>query len=111
MGKADIGQACIVNNGQALAIEAAEGTDAMMQRLSLLPIEKRGTLPSGILVKLPKPNQERRGDLPTIGANTVENAIQAGLVGIVIAANNTYVLEIEKVIDLANKNHLFIQAI
>src|SRR5438309_458737 len=68
LGALDVGQAAIVCAGLTLAVEAAEGTDAMIARISLLPEHVRGTRenPRGVLVKAAKPIQDRKTDLPVI---------------------------------------------
>ena len=93
-GAEDIGQGAVVCDGLVLAVEAQEGTDAMLARVAGLPAEIRGseTARKGVLAKRPKPNQERRVDLPVIGVSTVEGAARAGLAGIVIPAGGALVL-------------------
>ena len=82
LGRADIGQGCVVAEGQALAIEALPGTDWMLQSLQMPGGERLATLPAGgLLYKAPKPGQDRRIDLPTIGPETLRNAAAAGLRG------------------------------
>lgn len=84
MGRLDIGQGAIVCDGLVLCVEAQEGTDQMLLRCVTLPSEVRGTpdMRRGVLVKRPKPEQDRRIDLPTIGAKTLDLAAEAGLSGI-----------------------------
>ncbi len=76
LGALDIGQAAVVCEGLVLAVEAAEGTDAMLARVADLPEALRGTPQTrkGVMVKAPKPNQERRVDLQVVGLPTVEHA-------------------------------------
>src|SRR5258706_11594521 len=66
LGALDIGQAAVVCQGLVLAVEAAEGTDAMLARVATLPTAVRGTAADrkGVLAKAAKPHQERRGGLP-----------------------------------------------
>ena len=78
LGALDIGQGCIVQDGLVLAVEAIEGTDQMLERAARLMQPGLG----GVLVKMLKPGQEARADMPTIGPNTVVNAQAAGLRGI-----------------------------
>lgn len=85
----DVGQAVVVQQGLVLAIEAIEGTDAMIARAGTL---KRDA-PAPILVKLAKSGQERRADLPTIGLETVRSAEQAGLRGIAVEAGAALVID------------------
>lgn len=81
IGALDIGQGAVVARGLVLAVEAQEGTDEMLRRVSRLPEAIRGTETSrvGVLLKRPKPIQERRVDLPTIGPSTLHLAAEAGL--------------------------------
>ena len=85
IGRLDIGQACVSCGGVVLALEAQEGTDAMLDRVAALPMALRGDAEHrrGVLAKACKPGQELRVDLPTIGAQTIERALAAGLAGIV----------------------------
>jgi hypothetical protein len=93
-GALDIGQACVVCDGLVLAVEAQEGTDEMLRRCAALPADIRGRSGArrGVLVKRPKPVQERRIDLPTTGVSTVELAAAAGLSGIGIEAGGALML-------------------
>lgn len=110
IGALDIGQGAVVCQGVVLAVEAQEGTDAMLQRVSALPSEIRGTAieRKGVLAKMVKPTQERRVDLPTIGPATIENAAAAGLAGLVAESGGAFILDKEEVIALADKAGLFI---
>lgn len=110
IGELDIGQGAIVARGVVLAVEAQEGTDAMLRRCASLPAALKGTSDHrlGVLAKWPKPIQERRIDLPTIGVATVEGASAAGLAGIVGEAGATLVLDRPGVIAAANRLGLFI---
>ena len=85
LGEVDVGQGCVVQQGIVLAVEAIEGTDAMLARAGDL----RRPGPGGVLVKLVKPGQDRRADLPTIGPRTIEAAAAAGLRGIAFEAGGT----------------------
>lgn len=91
IGKEDIGQGCIVRDGLVLAVEAQEGTDRMLKRVAEMALKTRG----GVLVKRPKPIQERRIDLPTIGVATIEAAADANLSGIGIEAGGALILDLE----------------
>ncbi|MEL7110385.1 MAG: UDP-2,3-diacylglucosamine diphosphatase LpxI [Pseudomonadota bacterium] len=110
MGQLDIGQGAIVANGLVLCVEAQEGTDHMLERCAQLPEEIRGTETArrGVLVKRPKPEQERRIDLPTIGLNTVELAAKAGLAGIGFEADGALMLNAEEIKARANALGLFL---
>lgn len=84
LGQADVGQAVVVGSGSVVAVEAIEGTDALLRRAGAL-LGKH----SGVLVKRVKPQQDRRIDLPTIGPRTVEIAAEAGVRCIFVEANAT----------------------
>ncbi|WP_170570183.1 LpxI family protein [Ruegeria atlantica] len=103
MGAADIGQACAVSKGQALAVEGIFGTDWMLQSLT-----QRPDAGGGVLFKAPKPDQDRRADLPTIGPDTVSATVAAGLTGIFIEKGGVIVLQQERVIEECNRLGLFL---
>ena len=110
IGGMDIGQGAVVVHGLVLAVEAQEGTDAMLRRVTQLPEAIRGTpaSPRGVLAKAPKPIQERRVDLPTIGLATVHRVAAAGLSGIAGEAGGVIVLDRDAVIAEADSLGLFI---
>ena len=103
-GDADVGQACVVQAGAVLALEAIEGTDRMLGRVGALALAG----PGGVLVKMPKPRQDRRADLPTIGAETVRAAAAAGLRGVAVAAGLTLVTDPAAMIETADGLGLFV---
>ena len=111
IGELDIGQGAVVCDGLVLAVEAQEGTDAMLRRVAeeVAPALRgaAGRL-RGVLAKAPKPIQETRVDLPTLGPATVRGAARAGLAGIAAEAGRTLVLEREVVIALADELGLFV---
>lgn len=109
-GPFDIGQAAIVARRRVLAVEAAEGTDAMLERIGALREVGRIGLPRGVgvLVKAPKRHQDRRYDLPSIGPNTVAGAAQAGLAGIAVVAGATIVAEPQRLVDAADRSGVFV---
>jgi DUF1009 family protein len=113
IGRLDIGQGAVSARGLVLAVEAQEGTDAMLRRVADLPPALRGTPEHlvGVLAKAPKPIQERRVDLPTIGLATVQRAAKAGLAGIVGEAGGLLVLDREEVIAEADALGLFIYGV
>ena len=110
MGKHDVGQALVIENGRIIAVEGAEGTDAMLERVASLRISKRISQKpkNGFLVKMTKMGQDRRVDLPTIGPNTIINTAAAGLVGVVGEADSVLLAEREKVKALAKTNKIFL---
>jgi DUF1009 family protein len=109
-GRFDIGQAVVVADRHVLAVEAAEGTDAMLTRVAEMRANGRVQTPRGIgiLVKAPKPAQDRRFDLPSIGPQTVENAARAGLGGIAVVAGSTIVAEPEQLVKVADRANIFV---
>ncbi len=110
IGALDVGQGAAAARGVVLAVEAQEGTDALLKRCAELPVELRGDAENrvGVLAKWPKPIQERRIDLPTIGVTTVEGAAAAGLAGIVAEAGATLVIDRAAVIAAADRLGLFV---
>ena len=109
-GALDIGQGAVVCAGLVLAVEAQEGTDAMLRRCAELPPALRGSPGArrGVLAKAPKPIQERRVDLPAVGAVTVQAAAAAGLAGVAGEAGGALVLDREAVIAAADAAGLFV---
>ena len=109
-GALDIGQGVVVCDGLVLAVEAQEGTDAMLARVAELPARLRGTPESrrGVIVKRPKPIQERRVDLPTIGVRTIEGAARAGLSGLAVEAGGALVVRRRELIEAADRAGLFV---
>jgi DUF1009 family protein len=113
LSRFDVGQCVVVSDGRPVAIEGAEGTDAMlarvteMRRIGRLRRETGG----GVLVKTPKRGQSLRIDIPTIGPQTVRNAAAAGLQGIAISVGTVLVAERPETIRLADELGLFIEAV
>lgn len=111
MGPLDVGQGAVVAQGLCLAIEALPGTQAMLEFAALhaaLKPDPNG--PKGVLYKAPKPGQDRRIDLPTIGPDTVRQAAAAGLGGIVWEAGSVILLDREAAIACADAAGLFLWA-
>jgi DUF1009 family protein len=113
LGPFDVGQAAIVANNHVLAVEAAEGTDNMLARIAELRRQGRVTTPLGVgvLVKAPKPGQDRRFDLPSIGPRTIEGAARAGLAGVAVAAGSTIIAEAAEVIAIAEREKIFVAGV
>ncbi|WP_237216949.1 LpxI family protein [Falsiroseomonas oryziterrae] len=111
LGAVDVGQGCVVQQGLVLGVEAIEGTDALLARCAGLRRAGAG----GVLVKLVKPRQDVRADLPVIGPDTVRNAAAAGLAGIAIEARSghagTLVVDRAETIAAADAAGLFLLAI
>ena len=108
LGQLDIGQGCVVQGGLVLAVEALEGTDRMLERVASLRQPDR---PGGVLVKMAKPGQERRADLPTIGPRTVAGAMAAGLRGIAMEAGATLITDPAACTAMADEAGLFLTGI
>lgn len=109
-GAFDIGQGVVVCEGLVLAVEAQEGTDAMLKRVADLPAPLRGAPQArrGVLAKRPKPIQERRIDLPTIGVRTVESAAAAGLAGVAVEAGGALAVRRSDIVATADRAGLFV---
>jgi DUF1009 family protein len=106
MGRLDVGQSVAVKEKAALAIEAIEGTDRCIERAGQLCRAGGWTL-----VKVAKPQQDMRFDVPTIGVSTIENLHRAGARVLAIEASRTIVIDQPDVIDLANRHGLTIVAL
>jgi DUF1009 family protein len=104
LGAVDVGQAVVIQEGIVLAVEAVEGTDAMLSRASAL--KKPGKAP--VMVKILKPGQDTRVDLPAIGIQTVEQLSKYGIGGIAVQAGGILVIEREAVIAAADAAKIFI---
>ena len=109
LGALDVGQSVMVDQGLVLGVEAIEGTDSLIERASHL---KKLRLPnassSGVLVKLCKPEQERRVDLPTLGVTTLKLLKDGGFKGVVGEASKTLLVDKEEMKVYADKEALFI---
>ncbi len=104
LGQLDVGQSVVVQQGLVLGMEGIEGTDRLIIRCQ----EYRRKGKGGVLIKLRKPQQDMRIDLPTIGMQTVENAHSSGLSGIAVHTGNGLIVEQDKTIALADKYGMFI---
>src|SRR5262245_55920086 len=102
LGAVDAGQAVAVAGGKVLAIEGAEGTDAMLQRVAALPFRGGLGLPAGVLTKGPKPGQELRVDMPAIGPHTIERAAAAGLAGVAVETGAVLIVDRADTIGIAD---------
>jgi len=109
LGPLDVGQGVVVADGQCLGVETAQGTDAMLSFVARTPDVLRHRA-RGVLFKAPKPGQDLRIDMPTIGPATVAAAGAAGLAGIVIAAGVVLLLDREETLQMATATGLFIMA-
>ena len=102
----DIGQSVVVRHGTVLAVEAFEGTNECIRRGGELGRNK-----DAVLVKVSKPNQDFRFDVPVVGPQTIENCAAAGIIAIGIEANKTLLLEKAKVIQLCSQHKICIHAL
>lgn len=107
IGALDIGQGAVIRNQYVLAVEAAEGTDRLLQRTAEFAWEN----PAGVFVKLSKPGQELRADMPTLGPETVTLAAAANLRGIAMEAGRTLTLNLTETIERADKLGIFLLGI
>ena len=107
LGRLDVGQSVIVQQGLVLGVEGIEGTDKLIERCGTY--QRKGS--GAILVKLRKPQQDMRIDLPTIGTATIENLHKNGMRGIAVHAGNALIVDEENVIKLADKYGMFITGI
>ena len=104
LGAQDIGQAVVVQAGRVLGVEGVEGTDGLIERCAAL--QEAG--PGAVLVKMKKPGQERRADLPTIGADTIERLAEAGFRGVAVEAGETLILERDRAVARADEHGVFL---
>jgi DUF1009 family protein len=110
MGAFDVGQAAVVARNHVLALEAVEGTDQMLERVAEMRRLGRIRAPAGtgVLIKAPKPGQERRVDLPSMGPHTVAGVARAGLAGLALVAGETIIAEPERVVEAADRAKVFV---
>lgn len=112
LGALDVGQGAVAVGGRVVALEGAEGTDAMLERVGVLKAEGRvSSRRRGVLVKLCKPGQDLRADLPSIGPSTIALAERAGLAGVAVEAGRALVLERNDVVSVADRAGLFVAGV
>jgi len=113
IGPFDVGQAVVIAGGHVLAVEAAEGTDLMLERVA--DLRKRGRVASpagvGVLVKAPKKGQDLRFDMPAIGPATVDGVVRAGLAGVAVMAGATLIADAMDVAQRADGNGIFVYGV
>lgn len=109
-GRLDVGQGAVVAQGICLAVESIQGTDAMLRFVAETGDAYRldRNAARGVLCKVPKPGQDWRVDLPSIGPATVEAAARAGLAGVAVQAGGVLVLGLEQTIAKADELGLFL---
>ncbi len=108
VGALDVGQAAVVQQGFVLAVESVEGTDAMIARSGEM---RRQGAPGGVVVKVSKPEQEKRADLPTIGPSTIKAASAAGLRGVAVEAGGALIIDREGVVKAADAAGIFVMGV
>ena len=108
IGAADIGASVVVDK-QVIAVEAAEGTARMLDRVVAMRANKKKS--SGVFAKMTKPGQDLRIDIPAIGVDTVNAVADAHLNGIVVNTKTCFVVNRDAVIKQANKRGIFILAL
>lgn len=107
LGKLDVGQAVVVQQGLVLGVEGIEGTAELVRRCK--DYKRKGN--GGVLVKIRKPQQDMRIDLPTIGDRTIMSAYESGLEGVALHAGNGLIVNEKEAIKLADKLGLFIMGV
>jgi len=105
MGRLDIGQSVVVQNKMILAVEAIEGTDRAIERGCKLGNK------NAVVVKVSKPNQDKRFDIPAIGMRTIKAMKRYGGTVIALEADETFIIDREKMIDYADKNEIVVIAV
>ncbi len=106
MGRIDIGQTVVVKDRMAIAIEAIEGTDECLKRAGKWARKK-----GGVVVKVAKPNQDQRFDVPTVGLRTLKTMRRAGLRILATEADSTLFLEPEEMIQYADRHKMVITSV
>jgi DUF1009 family protein len=104
LGRLDVGQTIVVKHNSVVAVEAMEGTDACIERAFSI------AGPSTVVIKMPKPSQDMRFDVPVIGLNTIEKLVKIKAAALAIESKRTVILNPE-CIALADKNNLVIVAL
>ena len=102
VGNLDIGQCVVVRNQTVLAVEAIEGTDAAIKRGGMLGKEKT------VIIKLRKPNQDFRFDLPAVGITTIDSLLEAKAAVLAVEAEHALLFDRETVVRLANKSSIVV---
>ena len=109
----DVGQAAVVADQRVVAVEGAEGTDAMVERCKALRASRRfrAQRGEGVLVQRAKRGQDMRADVPVVGARTLERVIEAGFGGIAVEAGRTIIAERAELAALADRSGTFVIAV
>jgi DUF1009 family protein len=104
LGRVDVGQSVVVQQGIVLGVEAIEGTDALVRRCA----ELRRKIGGGVLIKISKPQQDRRADPPVIGPATIATVADAGLAGIAVEAGGVLVVDRPEAVRMADEKGVFL---
>lgn len=107
----DIGLTCVVSQSAVIAVEGMEGTDNCIRRAGELYKNSNEKNASVAVVKVARPDQDNRFDLPVIGKGTIQSVVEAGFKVLAFEAEKTLVLDLDEVIALADKHHLCLLAI
>jgi UDP-2,3-diacylglucosamine hydrolase len=99
----DIGQTIVVREQAVVAVEAMEGTDSVIRRAGELALKARLTV-----IKVSKPNQDMRFDVPVVGVPTIEIMTASGATALVLDSQRTLIFDRGKVADLADRNDIAI---
>jgi len=111
IGDLDIGQAAVACGNRVVALEGAEGTNGLLQRVGEMRTARRIPRRGGVMAKCMKPSQDRRLDIPTIGPETAERALLAGLDGIVCEEGRTMLVGREETFEAFRRARLFLYGI
>ena len=107
----DIGLTCVVGQNAVIAVEGMEGTDACIARAGELYKKSAQKQNCVAVVKVARPNQDDRFDLPVVGKGTMQSLIEAGFKVLAFEAEKTLVLDLEEVVALADKNNICLMAV
>ena len=107
IGRLDIGQTVVVQNKMILAVEAIEGTDKAITRGAKLANKAH----AAVVVKVSKPSQDKRFDIPTVGLRTLKTMKKYNANVLAVEAGETFIVEEEKMINFANKNNMVVVAV
>lgn len=105
LGALDVGQGAVVSREMIIALEAIEGTDALLERAATLAAE------GGVLVKVCKPQQDERVDLPSVGPNTIVLMARAKLRALVLEAGRTMMVDPQQTLALAERHGIRVVAV
>jgi DUF1009 family protein len=111
LGELDVGQAAVAAGGRVVAVEGAEGTDALLARIADMRAAERIPPAGGVLVKRVKPQQDRRIDIPTVGPATAHQCRRAGLRGVAASAGATLLVGRDETVAAFDAEGLFLAGV